>query len=360
MSEDSDSSSQEKSFDATETKIRKSREKGDTPQSTEANTLMLYVGMATAIVLAGGFGATMIFSALTTLFTYPDKIGGDMLLMGDASVFKDVVGRISLGILPIFAIPFCFIVLSLIVQRAVIFSPSKLKPKLSKISPISNAKQKYGGSGMVEFGKRFAKLIFITVIAGLFFTEAFFTLPSLAAMPAYTLMQELQDVTVTLFFYMIGAMAVLTLIDVPYGQFAHLKKLRMTLQEIRDENKDSEGDPHLKSARRARAHAISQGTMMRDIATADVIIVNPTHYAVALKWSRAPGSAPMCVAKGVDGIALQIRTKAKLHDVPIHSDPPCARSIFATVEIGESIRPDHFAAVAAAIHFADQLKPKTY
>lgn len=360
MSEDSQDSSQEKSFDATETKIRKSREKGDTPQSTEANTLMLYIGLATAIVLAGGYCAMTIFSALTTLFTYPDHIGQDVLLSRDGTALKDVMVKTSLGILPIFALLFCFVLLSLILQRAVIFSSTKLKPKLSRISPISNAKQKYGGNGMVEFGKRFAKLIFITVIAGLFFAAAFFTLPSLAAMPAIMLIAEIKNVMVTLLFYMIGAMAVLTLIDLPYSQFAHLKKLRMTLQEVRDETKDSEGDPHLKSARRSRAMAISQGSMMRDVATADVIIVNPTHYAVALKWTRAPGSAPICVAKGVDNVAQRIRQKASQHDVPIHSDPPCARSLHALVEIGEAIRSEHFAAVAAAIHFADKLKPKSY
>lgn len=360
MSGDSEDSSQEKTFDATETKIRKSREKGDTPQSMEANTLMLYVGMTIAIVLAGGFSATAIFSGLTTLFTYPDMISQDILLSENSSALKDVILRISIGALPLFVLPFCFVLLSIIIQRAVVFSPTKLMPKLSKISPVSNAKQKYGGDGMVEFGKRLAKLIFITVISGLFFASAFFTLPSLSAMPALMLMAEIKDVTVTLFFCMIGAMVVLTFIDLPYGRFSHLKKLRMTLQEVRDENKDSEGDPHMKSARRARAHAISQGTMMRDVATADVIIVNPTHYAVALKWSRAPGSAPICVAKGVDGVAMQIRQKAKLHNVPIHSDPPCARSIYALVEIGETIRGEHFAAVAAAIHFADQLKPKSY
>ena len=360
MSEGGDDSSQEKSYDATETKIRKSREKGDTPQSTEANTLLLYLGLYMAIFLAGGFGATKIFSAMTSLFAYPDRIGQNILLSGDPSALFDVMRKIGVGLLPLFLLPFCILILSLVVQQAVVFAPTKLKPKLSKISPISNAKQKYGGNGMVEFGKRFAKLVFITVIAGIFFAGTFFTLPSLAAMPAIMIMIEIKTMTMTLLLFMIGAMAVLTFIDLPYVRFAHLKKLRMTLQEIRDENKDSEGDPHMKSARRARAQAISQSSMMRDVASADVIIVNPTHYAVALKWTRAPGSAPSCVAKGVDGVALQIRQRAKLHDVPIYSDPPCARSIHALVEIGETIKAEHFAAVAAAIHFADKLKPKTY
>jgi len=304
--------------------------------------------------------ATKIFSSMTSLMTYPDQFGSSLLLSGDATALYDVMRGIGAGLFPLFILPFSVLILSLVVQQAIVFAPTKIQPKLSKISPISNAKQKYGGDGMMEFGKRFAKLIFITVIAGIFFAGTFFTLPSLASLPAIMIMIEIKYVTMTLLLYMIGAMAVLTLIDLPYVRFSHLKKLRMTLQEMRDENKESEGDPHMKSARRARAQAISQSSMMRDVGTADVVIVNPTHYAVALKWDRTPGSAPICVAKGTDAVAFQIRQRAKLHNVAIHSDPPCARSIHALVEIGEVIKAEHFSAVAAAIHFADQLKPKSY
>ena len=159
---------------------------------------------------------------------------------------------------------------------------------------------------------------------------------------------------------MLVGTAVITFIDLPYTYFSHLKKLRMSFQETKDENKENEGDPQMKGMRRARARVIAQGTMMRDIATADVIIVNPTHYAVALKWARDAGSVPICVAKGVDDVAAQIRMRATQHHVPIHSDPPSARSLHALVEIGEGIRPKHYAAVAAAIHYADSLKPKAY
>ena len=179
-------------------------------------------------------------------------------------------------------------------------------------------------------------------------------------MPAAMMLQELRDEMVLLTFYMLLAMAIITFIDLPYSIFSHLKKLRMSFQEIKDEAKQNEGDPHMKSERRARARAIAQGNMMRDVAAADVVIVNPTHYAVALKWSRQPGSVPVCVAKGVDDVAAQIRLRAEQNDVPIHSDPPCARSLHAMVDIGEDIQPEHFAAVAAAIHFADKLKRKPY
>jgi flagellar biosynthetic protein FlhB len=125
-----------------------------------------------------------------------------------------------------------------------------------------------------------------------------------------------------------------------------------------DETKNSEGDPHLKQERRARAQAIAAQQMMSDVPKADVIIVNPTHYAVALKWARKAGSAPTCVAKGVDEIAMRIREVAMENGVPIHSDPPTARALHAVTEIGHEIAPDQYQAVAAAIRFADQMRDR--
>jgi flagellar biosynthetic protein FlhB len=125
-----------------------------------------------------------------------------------------------------------------------------------------------------------------------------------------------------------------------------------------DEHKDSEGDPHLKQQRRQRGHDIATNRMLLDVGCADVIIVNPTHYAVALKWKRSDRSAPICLAKGVDEIAARIREQAALHGVAVHSDPPTARALHATVEVGAPIRPEHYRAVAAAIRFAEALRKR--
>ena len=130
----------------------------------------------------------------------------------------------------------------------------------------------------------------------------------------------------------------------------------MSFQDLKDETKRTEGDPHMKQSRQQRGREIAMNRMLLDVPKADVIIVNPTHYAVALKWSRAPGSAPICVAKGVDEIAKRIREAAVEHQVPIHSDPPTARALHATVDIGDEIEPEHYQAVAAAIRFADALR----
>ncbi|MEM1316396.1 MAG: EscU/YscU/HrcU family type III secretion system export apparatus switch protein, partial [Pseudomonadota bacterium] len=134
------------------------------------------------------------------------------------------------------------------------------------------------------------------------------------------------------------------------------KRLRMSLQEIRDEQKNAEGDPHLKSERRRRGQKIATNRMLLEVNKADVVMVNPTHYAVALTWSRKPGAAPECVAKGVDEVALAIRARAAEAGVPVREDPACARALYATVELGEEIRPEHYRAVAAAIRWAETVR----
>ena len=130
----------------------------------------------------------------------------------------------------------------------------------------------------------------------------------------------------------------------------------MTRKELTDEMKQSEGDPHLKAQRRQKGMELAMRQSVPDTAKADVVIVNPTHYAVALKWDRASGRAPVCLSKGVDAIAARIREIAAENAVPVHSDPPTARALFAAIEIGEEIRPEHYKPVAAAIRFAEKMR----
>jgi flagellar biosynthetic protein FlhB len=138
----------------------------------------------------------------------------------------------------------------------------------------------------------------------------------------------------------------------------HLRRNRMSRQEMVDENKDQEGDPHVKMQRRQRGQEIATNRMLQDVAKADVVVVNPTHYAVALRWNRKGRGAPICVAKGFDEVAARIREKAALAGVPLHSDPATARAIHASVQIGQPILPDHYRAVAAAIRFAEAMRKR--
>jgi flagellar biosynthetic protein FlhB len=149
-------------------------------------------------------------------------------------------------------------------------------------------------------------------------------------------------------------------IDFVWQRAEHLRKHRMSRKEMTDEQKDAEGDPMMKQQRRQKAMEVANTQMLADVPEADVVIVNPTHYAVALKWSREAGSAPVCVAKGVDHVAARIREVADESAVPIHSDPPTARALHATVEIGQEIPPDHYQAVAAAIRFAERIRQEAH
>jgi flagellar biosynthetic protein FlhB len=151
-------------------------------------------------------------------------------------------------------------------------------------------------------------------------------------------------------------LAVIGVVDLIWQRHDHLRKNRMSRQELLDEIKHSDGDPQVKAQRRQRGREIAMNKMLSDVPQADVVVVNPTHYAVALKWNRAGRGAPVCVAKGVDDVAARIRETAAAAGVPIHSDPPTARALFAAVEIGQEIRPDHYRAVAAAIRFAEAMR----
>jgi len=146
--------------------------------------------------------------------------------------------------------------------------------------------------------------------------------------------------------------------DYVWQKSQFLKRQRMSLEELRDELKETDGDPHTKQARRQMAQDIATNRMLADVPTADVVVVNPEHYAVALKWARTKGSAPTCVAKGLDAVADKIREIAIENAVPIFRDPPTARALYASVETGDEIQVEHYQAIAAAIRFADAMRKK--
>ena len=238
------------------------------------------------------------------------------------------------------------------------FSPDKLMPKLSRLSPIKTFGQKFGREGLFEFGKSFVKMIVICVlVVYLIARHAPDLLLSLHLSPGQStaLLSK-----ILLEFLMLALLITLVFGGLDYGwQFLqHRRRNRMSRQEMVDEHKESDGDPHMKFHRRQRGRENAMNQMLQDVATADVIVVNPTHYAVALKWKRGDKTAPICVAKGIDDIAARIRAKAAEAGIPIHRDPPTARAIHASVEIGAPIRPEHFKAVAAAIRFAEAMRKK--
>jgi flagellar biosynthetic protein FlhB len=246
----------------------------------------------------------------------------------------------------------------LIAQRSIVIAPSRIQPKLSRLSPIQNARNKYGVRGMVEFAKSAVKLGALGAVVAVTVWGEADRLPQYARIDArFTghLLAHQFRLIITGVLLVAGFLAFFDLI---WQRLDHLKRMRMSHQELKEEGKQAEGDPHIRAQRRERARQIANNRMLLAVPEADVVIANPTHYAVALKWLRHDGSAPVCLAKGVDEIALAIRARAEQAGVPVQTDPPTARSIHGLVEIGQEIRAEHYQAVAAAIIFADEMRRK--
>lgn len=353
-----ESDSGEKTHEATPQKLEKARKKGDIPKSADLSVAAAYLGLLVAFL---AFGAVMLPQAaggLTVFLASPDRLQGGILGPGGLQLSASIILRAIAPLASLFIVPFVFVLMSLIGQRGFVVAPDKLVPKLNRISPITGAKNKFGVSGLVEFSKTFLKMLIVVVVVGVYLNDTFGTLLGLSRSSPAGLTQMLFRVLVDLL-TLITVFAILVGIgDLIWQRFNHARKQRMSLQEIKDENKDAEGDPHTKSQRRQRGRDIATNRMMLDVPKADVIVVNPTHYAVALQWSRKPGSAPKCVAKGEDEVAARIREVASLSGVPIHSDPPTARAIYATVEVGREIRPEQYKAIAAALRFAEIMRQK--
>ncbi|SNR54479.1 flagellar biosynthesis protein FlhB [Paracoccus sediminis] len=342
----------DKPFEASDQKLRKAREKGDIPRSAELNVAAMYLGAWLAFAVGAGFAVKAWLSMATR------ALGSEGWAPGATGAIAAALGQYAgWMVLAVAAVPSLVIVVALIAGRGLVFAPQKLAFDLNRINPMKTAGQKFGKSGLVNFGISLGKVALVCA-GGWFLFRAL--LGHLAASPLAG-DRWIVDLGVLLGRVLALALAVSILfagLDMGWQWFDHRRKNRMSRKEMEDEYKDSEGDPHFKAARRQRAVDIATNQMLADVARADVVIVNPTHYAVALEWKRGSGRAPVCLAKGTDEVAARIRERARDHRVPIFPDPPCARAIHAMVEVGQEIRREQFAAVAAAIRFAEKMREK--
>ena len=346
---------EDKQHEASQQKLDQARKDGDIPRSVDLQTAASTGGFLLALISFGGWTITKTGTAGMVLLDQSDRLSALVASGGGGIVGGLVLGLAAPSTALLLVGPVLVLVL-LISSRSMVFAPKKLAPQLSRISPVATAKQKFGVEGLVEFGKNAAKMILVSVILYLVLAgrmeDVLASLYLSPAMAAALMARLLLEFLFILFLIQLAFGAA----DYFWQVYNHRQKLRMSRKEMMDEFKESEGDPHLKSARRQRAQEVATNRMLTDVATADVVVVNPTHYAVALKWDRKSGGAPLCVAKGVDEVARRIRERAAEHGVPIHNDPPTARAIHATVDVGQEIRLEHYRAIAAAIRFADAMR----
>jgi len=349
----------DKTHEATEHKLQKAREKGELARSADLNTAGSYAGFLLAAVAAGAGAMHEAGSLMMRLLDQPDRIaplafsgGPGMAALGGLLI--GVAGALS----AFFLLPGAGALLSAVAQRSLVFATARLEPKLSRIDPVENARNKFGPSGLFEFAKSTVKLVAFCALLGAYLGGQ---LPRMAA-SLHAGPGQVGALMVRMAIEFLAVVVVIALLigaaDFLWQRFDHARRQRMSHKEVRDEHKEHEGDPHMKQQRRQKGMEIVSWRMMEDVPGADVVVVNPTHFAVALRWSRAPGTAPVCVAKGADHLALRIRDLAREHGVPVHHDPPVARALHAGTAIGEEIDPRHYRAVAAAIRFADAMRRK--
>lgn len=348
----------DKQHEPTQKKLDDARKKGEIPRSADLSVAASYAGLLLCALMAGATSFHKLGETFSILLDQASSIA-PLIFEGDARApLGGLAYSVVLGILPWFAFPLITVLTVITAQRGFTFAPSKIQLKTSRISPLSNAKNKYGRTGLFEFFKSFTKLVIYSACLGLFLNAR---MPELSSAPmgeaGFGILLLLRVSTEFILVAFLIALSIGAL-DFLWQRAEHLRKNRMSDKELREEHKEAEGDPHMKQTRRNRGQEIALNQMMADVPTADVVIVNPTHFAVALKWSRARGEAPVCIAKGVDEIALKIRDVAQEAQVPVRSDPPTARALHATTKIGDEIPPEHYRAVAAAIRFAEMIRKR--
>lgn len=353
--EDDDS---DKQHEPSQKKLDDARRKGEVPRSADLTTAAGYAGVLLVAAALGAASLKDLGATLAGVMARAHLLAPEVVLGGGGALTATLATEIGLALAPWMAIPLAFALVSVLGQQALLFTGSKLAPKMSRVSIMGNAKNKFGKNGLFEFAKSFVKLAIYSVALSMFLWARLPEILSLATMDPGLATARALEMCVTFLALVLAIALALGFVDLVWQRAEHINKHRMSRKEMTDEHKESEGDPHMKQQRRQKGMEIASNRMMADVPDASVVIVNPTHYAIALKWSRSSPGAPVCVAKGTDMVAARIRETATQAGVPIHSDPPTARALHATVRVGEEIRADQYAAVAVAIRFAEAMRKK--
>ncbi|MDX8346413.1 flagellar type III secretion system protein FlhB [Cognatiyoonia sp. IB215446] len=351
--EDSD-----KQFEPTQKKLDDARKKGEIAKSADITTAAAYAGFLIVCLTVGPASLIGLSTAMSVMLGRSYDIAVEVFDGPSNAFHAGILREVFWGTAAWFIVPASLAILAVMAQRAFVVTPSKLAPKLNRISPIESVKNKLGRQGLFEFTKSAAKLTIYSVIMAIFLIAQLDRIIVSIHLPPALIVNEIARMLVSMTMIVICVAFVIGGIDYLWQHTEHIRKNRMSRKEVIEELKQAEGDPMMKQQRRQKGQEIAMNKMLSDVPTADVVVVNPTHFAVALKWDRNVAPAPVCVAKGIDEIAARIREVASENAVPIHSDPPTARALHATVDLGEEIAPEHYQAVAAAIRFAEGIRQK--
>jgi flagellar biosynthesis protein FlhB len=350
MAEDNDT---ERTEDPTQKRLDDAHAKGDVAKSQEVNTWFIIAGATLVLsTFSGSFGAGI-------LNPMRNLIANSWMIRTDGPGLLALAQHIEYALIAAVGVPFLMLMLAAIagnmIQHRLVWSSESLKPKLSKISPGAGFRRIFGKQAVANFAKGLFKLVALGAVMTAVMWPERHRLEAMVRFDPAAIMGATTGMTMHLLGAVVAMLAVVAIADYFFQYRTWYERQKMTLQEMKEEFKQSEGDPQVKGRIRQLRQQRMKKRMMAAVPKASVVITNPTHYSVALAYDRGM-AAPVCVAKGVDNIAFKIREIAREHDIPIVENVPLARSLYATVDIDEEIPVEHYHAVAEVIGFVMRLK----
>jgi len=347
-------SGQEKTEAPSQQRLEKAREDGQVLQSRELGTfVVLMVGGTALWMMASGLGQTLSQIVRSALQFNPGIARDSSHVMAQLS---NQTFDAALALTPFLGLMVVATLASPLLLRGWMFSPKALAPKFDRMNPMSGIKRMFSSHGLVELVKALGKVSLLGGVAAWLIWSNMDGIFSLSLESPSLAIQHMGSLIGKIFLFVSGAMIFIVAIDLPFQIWSHHNKLKMTKEELRQEAKESEGDPHLKARIRSQQREVARRRMMSEIPTADVVVTNPTHFAVALKYSEGKMRAPRVVAKGADAVAARIREMAAEHHVPLLEAPPLARALFRHTELGDEIPATLYAAVAEVLAYVFQLR----
>ncbi|MBT6284531.1 MAG: flagellar biosynthesis protein FlhB, partial [Rhodospirillaceae bacterium] len=346
----------QKTEEPTQKKLDDSRKKGQVATSREVSNWFMILAGTIIIAMISPSMSSGIKSVMIKFLAVPHA------MPVEAGNLADIIGSVATDIGFIMIVPMLLLLVaafaSTMVQNGLVVAVDRIQPKLERASPMAGAKRLFSLKSLVEFAKGILKITIVGTVATMLMLPSFSGLEQLVTMEMGGAAEVLHSLVSKLLFGVLSVVTIIAAIDFLYQRFEHMKQMRMSRQEIKDEFKQSEGDPMVKARlRQVRQERARQRTVAA-VPEASVVITNPTHFAVALKYDMDDMAAPVLLAKGQDFLALNIREVAAEHNIPIVENPPVARALYANVEVDEEIPQEQFKAVAEIIGYVFRLKGK--
>ncbi len=332
----------------TQRRLDDARRRGDVPKSPEVPAALSLAAAVGVLVALGPSIARGGADALLPFLSHPDAF--DVAAGGGQAVLTQAL-RAAAPAGAVLAAAAAAGAAGHLVQAGLVWAPEKLAPDFSRLNPLSGLARMFGVDALVGFGKAFGKAVLAGVCAWIVVQPHLAQFGGYGALDVAAILPASTDLLRGLAVAVLTALAMIAAADWLWSRHRWLTRLKMTREEVKQDHKDSDGDPHVKARRKAIRAQRAKQRMMQAVPEATVVVMNPTHYAVALRYDQGRDAAPVCVAKGVDTLALRIRSVAEAAGVPVIEDPPLARTLHAALDVDEAIPREHYAAVAKLIGF---------